>query len=108
MIEGTIPSRCSISVTSRCSGRISACPSRSASCCALTTASWAFSVYLLIFMIASPSLELLEGLVVLTLFRAQRAGQLHFHGRIQIAAVVGLADLRHAVSLQPEDLTVLR
>ena len=34
----------------------------------------------------------------------QRARQLHVHRRVQIAALVGLADLRHAVPLQPEDL----
>ena len=41
----TMPSCCSASVTSRCSGSISGWPDCSASCCEPITDSWAFSVY---------------------------------------------------------------
>ncbi len=50
-IDGTMPSCCSSRVSRRCSGVISGCPSRSASPCAATSASCAFSVYLFRFIV---------------------------------------------------------
>ena len=56
-------------------------------------ASWAFSVYLLMFMRCAPfSSASAQRLVVFPLFLGQRAGQLDVDGRVEIAALVGLAD----------------
>ncbi len=54
-----MPPGCSISVTSRCSGVISACVLSPARLCAATMASWAFSVSLFVFMTFDPVLSLL-------------------------------------------------
>src|SRR4051812_42576380 len=118
-ISGTIPSRCSLSVSSTCSGRISGFPSRSASCCAARIASCAFSVYLLMFIsVAScqspvSSFQLLlirlrQLLVKRALLLGQRAGELDLHRRVQIAAIVRLANRGHAMALQSEHLAALR
>src|SRR4051812_46851024 len=116
-ISGTIPSRCSLSVSSTCSGRISGFPSRSASCCAARIASCAFSVYLLMFILSfqlpASSFQLLlirfrQLLVERALLLGQRAGELDLHRRVQIAAIVRLSNRRHAMALQPEHLAALR
>src|SRR5262249_942257 len=104
--SGTMPSRCSTSATSRCSG--SSC---GLFCCcaistALATASRAFSVYLLMFIISSQLrvascqrlvvsdrllLQFLQLLEILSLFGRQVARQLHVGGRVEIAVLVRLA-----------------
>ncbi len=45
---------------------------------------------------------------MLALLLAQRPRQLHVDDGVEVAALVGLADDRHAVSLQPEHLAALR
>ena len=58
--------------------------------------------------VSSRLFQLLQRLVMLPLFLGQRPRQLHFDGGIEIAAVVRLADVRHAMALEAEDLAVLR
>src|SRR4030095_16752615 len=113
-----MPSRCSINATSRCSGSSCGLLCSRASSRAAATASRAFSVYLLMFMIGSQPtalcgamrrafLQFLQGFKVLPLLGRQRLRQLHVHGGVEIPVFARFAGHRHAVSLQAENLAVL-
>ena len=89
----------------------------SASCCAPSTASWAFSVYLLMFIgfaitKAQRSRFHTSGfrqcLEMLPLFGGQLAWQLHVDRRVEVPRLIRVIDGRHPVTLQPKHLTVLR
>src|SRR5262249_5129752 len=112
------------SATSGCSGSSCGLLASRASSTAAATASRAFSVYLLMFIrsyqlsavscqlrsgvLCSCLLQLLQFLEELSLFRRERARELHVGRGVQVARLGILAGHRHAVSLQPEYLTVLR
>ncbi len=85
-----MPSRCSMSETSRCSGSICAWLDCSASCCAPITASCAFSVYLFRFM---TGLQLLQRFEMRALLRRQFPGELlrrRWHTRSPISSFFSL------------------
>src|SRR5258705_3698529 len=122
--DGTMPFSCSASATSRCSGVISAWVISDARFCAVITASCAFSVSFLksivLFLSAArcpllrgavclraPFVQFRERFVVQALFGRQLRGQLDLDARVRVAFLVALADRRHALSLQAEDLAVL-
>src|SRR5258708_12638442 len=100
-----------MSVSSTCSGVISGCPSRSASCCAPAIASCAFSVYFWIFMapvlpssffrLLRPGLGLLDRLPCFSLFLRQGPRELDVDGRVEIAPPLRLPDMPPPLSLQP-------
>src|SRR5262249_35690042 len=111
--DGTMPPCCSTSVSSRCSGVISAWLRSPARLWAATSASWAFSVSFIVLMSLSRLLRRRFGraqagqrLVVFLRLRRQRRRQLRIHLRVEVPLLVA-AHRRHAVSLQPEDLPVL-
>src|SRR4051812_14270144 len=122
--EGTMPSDCSTSATSRCSGVTSALFSSVARFCAVMIDSCAFSVNLFRFIAyrrltvvnlsISSRAVLLRGFALrqrfpmLAIVIGHRRRQLRFDTSVEIAFLVGLADRGHAVALQPEDLAVLR
>src|SRR5436190_7066020 len=130
-----MPSRCSTSATSRCSGSscgLLPCCARSI---AVATASRAFSVYLLILnaiavLVATNArkpillfrvscfrglswlflsrFQFLQRFEMFSLLGRQVSWQLNVDRRIKIAELVRLTDRRHAVALQPEHLAALR
>src|SRR3954470_5166841 len=122
--EGTMPSDCSTSATSRCSGVTSALFSSVARFCAVMIDSCAFSVNLFRFIAlssADPRQPLLSSRAVvlrgftlcqrfpmLAIAIGYRGRQLCFDASVKIAFLVRLPNRGHAVALQPEDLTVLR
>src|SRR5262245_4114172 len=112
-----MPSRCSTSARSRCSGSSCGLLCWRATSIAAATASRAFSVYLLMFIAVRLSLcrrvfrglfQLLELLEMLALFGRELARQLDVDGGVEVAVLVRPAGDRHAVALQPEGLADLR
>ena len=127
-ISGTMPSRCSTSVSSRCSGVISGIPfavrellrGKDRFLCFLgVLVDVHFSFQLLSFQLPALRLQHFSAFKLSLLFPFSRLpcarssfvserGSWTSDGGVEIAAVVGLADGRHAVPFQPEDLAALR
>ena len=101
-----MPSGCSISATSRCSG--STCGWLACSANLLRVQHRFLCLFRVFVDIHVRAFELLQRLEVCALFRRERPRQLHIDRRVQIAVIVRLANRRHAVPLQPEHLAVLR